>query len=95
MAADIAQEKQQVHELVDRLPHVQVAAVRVLLEAMLDPLANATEDDEPVTEEDRVRLREGQEWLARRGGKGIPMEEILDEFGLKLEDFPAASKNTR
>ena len=62
---------------------------------MLDPLANATEDDEPVTEEDRVRLREGQEWLARRGGKGIPMEEILDEFGLKLEDFPAASKNTR
>jgi hypothetical protein len=41
-----------------------------------------------VIEEDRSRLHAGQAWFAQRGGKGIPMEEVLAEFGLKPEDFP-------
>jgi hypothetical protein len=90
MPTDTAHEKQQVHELIDRLAPSQVTAVRGLLEAMLDPvaraIANAPPDDEPVTEEDRRRVREGQVWFAKRGGKGIPMEEVLAEFGLKPED---------
>ncbi len=45
-------------------------------------------DDEPVTEEDRRRVHNGQDWFAKRGGKGIPMEEVLAEFGLTAEDFP-------
>jgi len=45
-------------------------------------------DDEPVTEEDRRRFNEGQDWFARRGGKGIPMEDVLAEFDPKPEDFP-------
>jgi hypothetical protein len=45
-------------------------------------------DDEPVTEEDRRRLREGQVWFAQRGGKGIPMEEAVAEFGVEPGDFP-------
>jgi hypothetical protein len=77
MPPDVADEKQQVHELIDRLAPSQVAAVRGLLEVMLDPvaraIANAPADDEPVTEEDRTRFREGTAWLAQRGGKGIPM----------------------
>ncbi len=58
---------------------------------LLDPVARAAAmappDDEPVTEEGRRRFHEGQAWLAS-GGKGIPMEDVLAEFGLKSEDFP-------
>ena len=89
MPTDTAHEKQQVHELIDRLAPSQVTVVRGLLEAMLNPRADA--DDEPVTEEDRRRVRDGQAWFAKRGGKGIPMEEVLAEFGLKPEDFPINS----
>lgn len=57
---------------------------------MLSPfersLALAPPDDEPLTEEDRQRIEEGEAYFAN-GGKGIPMEEILKEFGLTPEDF--------
>jgi len=26
--------------------------------------------------------------VAQHGGKGIPMEEVLADFGLTLDDFP-------
>jgi hypothetical protein len=77
--------RQHVHELIDRLPATQLTAVAGLLEAMLDPVshavANAPADDEPVTGEDRRRFREGQAWFAQHGGKGIPMEDVLADFG--------------
>lgn len=37
-------------------------------------------------QEDRRRLREGQAFFA--SGKGIPMEDVLADFGLKTDDFP-------
>jgi hypothetical protein len=96
MPTDIAQEKQHVHELIDRLAPTQVTAVRGLLEVMLNPIAraiaNGEEDDEPVTEEDRTRFREGRAWLAQRRGQGIPMEQVLSEFGLRADDFPTSSE---
>ena len=79
--------RQHVHELIDRLPPTQLSAVAGLLEAILDPAAGGAVDDEPVTEEDRRRFREGQVRFAQRG-QGVPMEEVLAEFGLKPEDFP-------
>ncbi|HEY3456289.1 MAG TPA: hypothetical protein VGK64_17050 [Bryobacteraceae bacterium] len=69
------------HELLGHLGPGQLAAVVHLLEVMID-------EEEPVTEEDRRRFHEGQAWFAQRGGKGIPMEDVLAEFGLKPEDFP-------
>ena len=52
-----------------------------------DPIARAVAtappDDEPVTEQDQHRLHAGEAWYAQRGGKGIPMEEVLADFGLK------------
>jgi hypothetical protein len=48
-----------------------------------------------VSEEDRRRFREGNAWFAQRGGKGIPMEAVLAEFGFKPEDFPADSDDAR
>jgi hypothetical protein len=84
-------EKHHAHELIERLPDSQIAtAVRFLEFMLLDPvrraLATAPPDDEPVTDQDRQRFHNGQAWFARRG-KGIPMEEVLAEFGLKSEDF--------
>ncbi len=89
MPTDTTHEKQQIQELIERLAPSQVTAIRGLLEAMLDPVAlafaSAQADDEPVTEEDRRRFRNGQAWFARQGS-GIPMQEVLAEFRLKEED---------
>ena len=87
MSPDIDKQRRQAHDFLDRLRPAQVAAVRGLLEAMLEPSV-AQFDDEPLTEEDRRRIREGQAWFARRGGKGVPMEEVLADFGLTQEDLP-------
>ncbi len=82
--------RQHVHSLVDQLPPAQLAAVEALLSVMVDPvtqsLRNAPIDDEPVTEEEAAALRRSEEWF--RHNKGIPMEEVMAEFGLSMKDFP-------
>jgi hypothetical protein len=87
-------EKPHAHELIERLPADRISTVVRFMEFMLlDPVSRAVitaqEDDEPVIEEDRRRLRNGQSWFAERGGRGISMEEILAEHGLKPEDVAA------
>jgi hypothetical protein len=79
--------KQHAHELIEQLPDSQITtAVRFLEFMLLDPVARAVAtappDDEPVTEEDRRRFQEGQAWFRQRGGKGVPMEDVLAEFDL-------------
>src|ERR1700730_12842108 len=60
--ANLLQERQQAHSLLDRLPPDQLAAVLGLLETMLDPidrnLALAPIDDEPETEKERSTVAE-------------------------------------
>ncbi|MEO5922726.1 MAG: hypothetical protein ABIR70_02765 [Bryobacteraceae bacterium] len=78
-------EKQQAHELIERFPPEQLPAVVGMLQfLLLDPvaraLATAPADDEPVTEEDRRRLHQT--------GPGVPMQDVLAEFGLTEADFP-------
>ncbi len=84
-----ANEKQQAHELIERLAPTQISAVVHLLEVMTDPvarsLANAPVDDEPVTEEEAREIAAARASLDR--GEGIPHEKILSEFGLTSEDF--------
>ena len=83
--------KEHAHELIDRLAPNQVSAVVGLIEAMLDPvsgaIAAAPVDDEPLTPEDRRALERSEAWFEARGGKGIPMEEVLADFGMTLEDL--------
>ncbi len=79
--------------LLERLgPDQRSAALRFMEFLLLDPVsravATAPPDAEPVTDEDRRRLMEGQIWFERRGGKGIPMEDVLADFGMTAEDFP-------
>ena len=87
----MANEKQHAHELIEQLPPHQLAAVVGLLEAIIDPvsrkLAAAQTDDEPETEEERRAVEQSKEWLRQRGGKGIPHEEVLNDFGLTTQDF--------
>jgi hypothetical protein len=66
---------------------------------LLDPVARAaataSPDDEAATEQDRHRFHGGQAWFAQRGGKGIPMDDLLAGLGLKIEDFPGGSKDAQ
>jgi hypothetical protein len=91
MAHDSGTEKQQAHELIERLAPSQVSAVVGLLQAMLDPVARAIADapldDEPVTEEERLAVARSEAWFEDRGGKGIPMDEVLADFGLTMKDL--------
>ena len=81
--------KEHAHELIERLPPTQVAAVVGLLEAMLDPvsraIANAPIDDEPLTAEEEKALDESSEWL--KHNKGIPHEQLLAELGITQEEI--------
>ena len=84
-------EKQHAHQLIDQLPSRQLSAVVGLLEAILDPvsrkLAAAPIDDEPEAEDERRAVEQSKEWLREHGGKGIPHEEVLQDFGLTTQDF--------
>jgi hypothetical protein len=84
MPLDLQQELQQAHALLDQLPPAKLGVVRSLLEVMIDD----DDEDELITDEDRRRFREGKAWFAQHGGHGIPMEDVLAEFGMKPEDFP-------
>jgi len=83
-------ERQEVHTLVDHLRPAQLTAVRHLLHSMVDPIAHsiavAPLDDEPLTPEDFATLDRAMEWF--KHNEGTPQEEVLAEFGLKMEDFP-------
>ena len=76
--------RQHAHELIDSLPEAQISGLVQFLETIVDPVAaalrNAPVDDEPVTEDDRRRLRQT--------GHSVPMQEVLAEFGLSEADFP-------
>jgi hypothetical protein len=87
--ADLLQERQQLHELVDRLAPGQVNAVRGLLQVMLDPvsraIANAPVDDEPLSEDDVLALAEAREWL--KHNRPIPHEQVLADLGITQEEI--------
>ncbi len=86
---DVAQDRQQAHTYLDHLRPEQIRAVRNLLRTMVDPvsiaLANTPVDDEPFTEEDRKAVAEADEWL--KHNKPIPLEEVLSEFGVTMEQW--------
>ncbi len=84
-----ADEKQQAHDLIERLAPSQISALVHLLEVMTDPvarsLADAPIDDEPVTEAEALEIATARGSLDR--GEGIAHERVLAEFGLTSEDF--------
>jgi len=83
-------DKQHAHKLLDELDPGQLAAISHLLEVMVDPVARAVSaappDDEQATDEDRRRFQEGKAWFAKRGGKGIPLEDVIAQFDAVPDD---------
>src|SRR2546429_8910120 len=85
----LTEQRQPVHAYIDRLTADQLSAICGLLERMLSPLdrrlALAPIDDEPVTPEDIATRQAGIASL--EAGRGAPMEEVLADFGLTMDDF--------
>lgn len=94
MAHDSTNEKQQAHDLIERLAPGQVSAVVHLLQVMTDPvaraIANAPIDDEPLTAEEIKALDESREWL--KHNEGIPHEQVLAELGITQEEIDRYNK---
>lgn len=88
MKPNLNQERQEAHQLLDRLPAEKLTAVRSLLEVLVrsddlplaGSLALAPVEEEEITPETAVALERACASLAR--GEGIPHAEILREFGL-------------
>ena len=80
-------DREHAHELIDRLPESQISALVGLLETIVDPVAAALRiapiDDEPESEEEKQSVAETREWLARRGGTGIPHDVAMRRLGLE------------
>lgn len=87
MDLDFQERRKLVHKLIDRLAPAQLEAVRGSLEVLVDDDAA----DEDLTEDDRVALRASDEYF-RNGGQGIPIEEVLADFGLTMADWEEMGK---
>ncbi len=80
-------ERDDLKRMIDGLPDSELHAVRRYLQFLrydIDPLAwlldNAPMDDEPLTEEDKVAIREANEDIA--AGRVVSHEEMKRELGL-------------
>ena len=84
MELDLEQQRQQAHLMLDVLPGEKLAAVRNLLEVIVEPLprslAMAPVEDEELTPETVAALHRANGSL-NQGGR-ISHEEVLHEFGL-------------
>jgi hypothetical protein len=82
--SNLQSERQQAHFLLDALPDEKIAAVRNLLEAMVEPLsrslAAAPVEEEEINDETAAALGRARTSLAGNGG--VSHEEVLREFGL-------------
>ena len=89
----ISAERQHAHELVERFnSSMLVTAVRFLEFIAMDPAARSLAivpvDNEPLTQEEEQAIRRSEAWFEKNGGRGIPMEDVLADFGLSTKDFP-------
>jgi len=82
--ADI--DRHELHPLVDHIAESDVPAARKVLRALADPvelaMLAAPPDDEPETEDEKQGAAEARDWIARRGGKGIPHSDAMRSLGL-------------
>jgi hypothetical protein len=79
MAVEASGLEAKAHELLGQLGPGKLAAVVQLLEVMV------YDDDDELTPQDRTAIQAGLDSLDRNGG--VPMEEVLADFGLTKADF--------
>lgn len=90
MTASETLQRQQAHDLLERIPADQIrTAVGMLQFMLLDPVSRAMAiaplDDEPESQAERLAVAEADKWLA--GNKPIPFDELLSEFGLTQDSL--------
>ena len=73
-------DKQRAHELVERLEPGQVSAVVHLLEVMIH------DEDDELTEDDRRAVTASREYF-RKGGEGVPFEQVVAECGITMDQI--------
>ncbi|MCX6606120.1 MAG: hypothetical protein NTV52_21360 [Acidobacteria bacterium] len=71
------------HELIGQPAPQKLAAVVQLMKFMLDENGEGE-----LNEETRQRLLASKAYFDN-GGQGVPMEDVLADFGLTMADFPA------
>ena len=78
--------RQLAHQLIDRLPEMQLSGLVQFLETIVDPVAAALHDapfdDEPETELEKLAVDEACGWLKNNGCKGIPHAEAMRRLDL-------------
>jgi len=75
--------RQHAHQLIDRLPETQLSALVGLLEAIVDPVANAPEEDEEISAEEEAAVTRSKEWFKHH--EGIPFEQVVTELGFTMD----------
>ena len=77
----------ELHEEIDRMATEDLAGLKEFLASYPDKIGAVVRmapwDDEPVTEAEMEAMDEALEWLEQNGGKGIPHDEMMREFGLE------------
>jgi len=74
----VSDTRQHVHELIDKLPPTQLSTVAALLEAMIH------DDDDELTEEDRLAVGASREYF-QKGGQGLSLEEVAASLGFTMD----------
>jgi hypothetical protein len=72
-------DNQHAHDLLDRLGPGQLAAVVHLLETMVEP-------DDELSEEDRRAVAASREYF-RNGGAGVSFEQVTPECGFTMDEI--------
>lgn len=74
--------RQHAHDLIERMPGPQIAAVARLLEVMLDPvsgaLAAAPVEREAISAAEEREAAQSRRWLATH--RGVPLEAVKAEM---------------
>lgn len=78
--------RQLAHDLIDRLPEMQLSGLVRFLETIVDPVAaalvSAPVEDEEISDEEERAVAEARESLERNGGRGISHAEAMRRLGL-------------
>jgi hypothetical protein len=81
MLKSMSDTRQHAHELIDRMPEVQLSALVGLLETMVDPAI----EDEEISEGEEQAVARSKEWFTHN--EGIPFEQIVAELGFTMEQI--------
>lgn len=84
IAVDAEEARERIHALVDRLPASELERTAMILRSLVEDdrflwkHATAPEEDEPLTEEEKAKIRRGLEEAGR--GERRLLEDVESEF---------------